>query len=144
MPRSHADLLRYKREWKRNKDARVRAGLGLDRWPCAQCSGDIVFRKRGNRRRICLDCAPTHRYALLVRRYGVDRHMYEAMYFEQNGKCAIGPCNREARCVDHDHQTGHVRGLVCQGCNAALGFVESAFWLRAALDYLQLGGVILR
>jgi hypothetical protein len=62
--------------------------------------------------------------------------MWEAMYFEQDGKCAIATCTREAKSIDHNHITGKVRALVCQGCNVALGFVESASWLTAAIDYL--------
>ena len=72
----------------------------------------------------------------MIRRYGVDKQMFEAMYFEQDGKCAIASCTREAKSVDHDHRTRKVRGLVCQGCNVALGFVESARWLTDALQYL--------
>jgi Recombination endonuclease VII len=63
--------------------------------------------------------------------------MFDAMYFEQDGKCAITSCYREAVSVDHDHATGKVRGLVCQGCNVALGFVEDAAWLDCAFDYLR-------
>ena len=73
----------------------------------------------------------------MVRRYGVDRHMFAAMYFEQDGQCAIGTCLREAKVVDHDHLTGAVRGLICQGCNAAIGFIETDGWLDAAQAYLQ-------
>ncbi|MBO0835623.1 MAG: hypothetical protein J2P28_08905 [Actinobacteria bacterium] len=73
---------------------------------------------------------------MLVRRYGVDQQMWDAMYFEQDGQCAIAPCTREAACVDHDHVTGEIRQLLCQGCNVAIGFIEQRDWLPAALDYL--------
>lgn len=72
----------------------------------------------------------------MVRRYGVDRHMFYAMYFEQNGKCLITSCVREARVVDHDHASGLVRGLLCQGCNVAVGFVENPQWMQEAKEYL--------
>jgi hypothetical protein len=73
---------------------------------------------------------------MLVQRYGVDKAMFEAMYFEQDGKCAMPVCEREAFSVDHDHDTGRPRGLLCQGCNVALGFVESEVWLADARAYL--------
>ncbi|WP_221305103.1 endonuclease domain-containing protein [Streptomyces sp. Ag109_O5-1] len=71
-----------------------------------------------------------------MRRYGVDKQMFEAMYFDQDGKCAIENCRREAACIDHDHATGKVRGLLCQGCNVAIGFVEWQGWVAGARAYL--------
>lgn len=46
------------------------------------------------------------------------------MLAAQQGRCAI--CGREPRSgkhlhVDHDHDTGRVRGLLCFSCNAAIG-----------------------
>ncbi len=42
-------------------------------------------------------------------------------------------------CVDHDHQTGFVRGLLCRDCNAALGlFKDSQEILERAIGYLEI------
>lgn len=122
---------------RRHLDKKRAATQGLT-WPCIQCGGPIRWTggNGGNRLTICRECAPTDRYRWLVRRYGVDRAMFEAMYFDQDGKCAINRCTREAACVDHCHTTGRVRGLLCQGCNVAIGFVEDAAWMKAAADYL--------
>jgi hypothetical protein len=62
--------------------------------------------------------------------------MFDAMYFDQDGKCAIESCLREAKSVDHNHMTGVVRGLLCQGCNVAIGFLENELWLKGANEYL--------
>jgi hypothetical protein len=86
---------------------------------------------------ICDVCAPDTRFRMLVQRYGVDKIMFEAMYFDQDGRCAIASCIREARSVDHDHQTGKVRGLLCQGCNIAVGFLENSVWMDGAREYLR-------
>lgn len=130
-------LRQYKATWKREKDKQRRIERGLDQWKCRQCWAVITYRPRGgNRTLVCFDCAPDSRFRSMVRRYGVDQHMFAAMYFDQDGKCAIASCPREARAIDHDHQTGRVRGLVCQGCNVALGFLESPRWMADALAYL--------
>lgn len=71
-----------------------------------------------------------------MKRYGVDKPMFEAMYFDQDGKCAIDSCDREAKCVDHCHATGRIRGLLCRGCNVAIGFVEDSAWMYGAAAYL--------
>lgn len=41
-------------------------------------------------------------------------------------------------CVDHDHETGKVRGVLCRGCNGALGkFGDTVAGVRRALAYLE-------
>ncbi|HSF26017.1 MAG TPA: endonuclease VII domain-containing protein [Actinomycetes bacterium] len=55
---------------------------------------------------------------------------------DQAGRCPIclaGPAVH----VDHDHETGAVRGLVCFQCNAALGQLRSPFVIRRAAAYLE-------
>lgn len=121
-------------------EAKRRAAKASETWPCTQCGCPISWtpgNKGGNRRRICLTCAPDDRFRALVRRYGVDKQMFEAMYFDQDGQCAIPSCTREAKSVDHDHATGRVRGLLCQGCNVAVGFLESPDWVQDATRYLE-------
>jgi len=58
-------------------------------------------------------------------RYGITLAEFETMNEAQNGLCAI--CdkqpNREFLDVDHCHETGKVRGLLCNKCNQALGLL---------------------
>jgi hypothetical protein len=57
--------------------------------------------------------------------YGITPEDYDKMFAEQNGRCAI--CGNESTkrlCVDHDHKTGKIRGLLCFDCNKALGFIH--------------------
>ncbi len=76
----------------------------------------------------------------LVRKYGVTLVEYARMLNEQGGCCAIcgrpEPSNRGLD-VDHDHETGDVRGLLCTSCNRVIGHAhDSEDRLRAAADYL--------
>ena len=74
-------------------------------------------------------------------RYGLSPGQYTSMMTSQNACCAI--CGRhqsvlkKALSVDHNHITGRVRGLLCQGCNATLGYIgdspERAFKLAEYL-----------
>lgn len=59
------------------------------------------------------------------------------MAVAQNNCCAI--CKKARKLVvDHDHLTGRVRGLLCKGCNTALGvFGDSTVGLRQAIAYLE-------
>ena len=68
--------------------------------------------------------------------YGITQQDYERMYYEQNGKCAI--CGKEKKLVvDHDHQTGRIRGLLCHRCNSHLGYInDSPDILLKTISYL--------
>lgn len=72
-------------------------------------------------------------------KYGVTRDQYEAMLVTQAGNCAICGVNKGSDLrIDHNHQTGAVRGLLCDSCNNGLGrFKDNPFILQAAIKYLQ-------
>lgn len=57
----------------------------------------------------------------------------------QGGCCAICKAPKGNKlCVDHDHRTGKVRGLLCSNCNAGLGmFKDSEDLLQSAKGYLN-------
>jgi hypothetical protein len=62
------------------------------------------------------------------------------MLEKQGGVCAVcgGPPLGKGRYhVDHDHVTGHVRGLLCHKCNVALGLVgDDVAQLAKLTEYL--------
>ncbi len=101
---------------------------------------EFYLRETGTRRNECKVCTLEQRR---IKRFGVCDTQYEEMLDEQDGRCAI--CRRalySTRCtkfaVDHDHQTGAIRGLLCHKCNTALGSMEDdTDRLAAAIDYLH-------
>jgi hypothetical protein len=71
-------------------------------------------------------------------------HEYDALLESQGGRCAIcrtdepGGKHNTHFMVDHDHETGEVRGFLCGACNVALGVMkDDSVRLRAAADYLD-------
>lgn len=86
---------------------------------------------------------PQTRERHLVRKYGVDLPTYSAMLRAQDGRCAIcGAAEAEqfkgVLHVDHCHDTGEVRGLLCRGCNHMLGVVkDDPEVLQKAIAYLM-------
>jgi hypothetical protein len=78
----------------------------------------------------------------LKQNYGLSFQDLISMYERQGKKCLV--CTKEMSfenrgChVDHDHQTGKVRGLLCRSCNLLLGYAEDNIQtLKSAIKYLK-------
>jgi hypothetical protein len=81
-----------------------------------------------------------------IYKFGLTPEMFNQLWESQNGSCAI--CKRslsrawedrrkpDGVCVDHDHATGIVRGLLCVMCNRGLGFFKEPRHLLTAYTYL--------
>jgi hypothetical protein len=112
-------------------------------------------KNKNYRRTYCLPC--DREYERVNRRdyrknwqlknhYGITLEQYKEMLKEQNGLCAI--CGNpetdkigetlSTLAVDHDHETGRVRGLLCKKCNTAIGlFFENIDTIKKAIKYLK-------
>lgn len=76
--------------------------------------------------------------AALKRKYNMGIDDYEAMVFLQDSKCLVCDCVADVLVVDHCHETGVVRGLLCNLCNTGMGQLrDSAELLRSAARYLD-------
>lgn len=74
--------------------------------------------------------------------YGITEKDYNKLFEEQCGGCAICGTHqsklKKALSVDHNHETGQIRGLLCNKCNLLLGNASDNFIiLRSAADYLE-------
>lgn len=92
--------------------------------------------------------APNTRHCKICRRdydwqyrYGLSPEQYYELYKAQDGKCKI--CGKklpdgEYLHVDHNKETGEVRGLLCKGCNIGLGsFKDNPESLINAAKYIK-------
>jgi len=84
------------------------------------------------------------RHYHLKRRYGIGADEFDELVRQQGGVCAI--CGRpDPEHVDHSHETGAVRGILCFNCNGGLGqFRDSTDSLLAAARYLDAHDVSMR
>jgi hypothetical protein len=72
-----------------------------------------------------------------MKRYGITEEEYEAIKVSQAGVCAICSSDEEL-VVDHCHENGHIRGLLCKQCNGALGmFKDNIQTMQRAIGYLN-------
>lgn len=74
----------------------------------------------------------------LIKKYGITLEQYDEMYTSQGGKCKICKDVYEVLYVDHNHSTNKVRGLLCNKCNSAIGFLgEKEENFISAMEYLR-------
>lgn len=96
---------------------------GKSRKRCRQCD---YARKKEYRERL------TNRDGILLRKrgehykkkYGLTLSDVEALLARFKDACGLCASTRFL-CVDHDHATGAVRGILCTRCNTAVGFIET-------------------
>lgn len=79
----------------------------------------------------------------LKKAYGITPDEYELLLDLQRFECAIcgtrEPGGKGMFAVDHNHDTGDVRGLLCNRCNSGIGMLlESVDLLQQAINYLRL------
>jgi hypothetical protein len=116
---------------------------------CERCHGEIPPERNARAKFCSRDCklrssqpARSRRYQLKTK-YGITEAEFDALLAEQGGGCAIcgttTPRGRGQRFhVDHCHETGKVRGILCSECNTGLGkFRDDPDLLRRALAYLS-------
>lgn len=77
-------------------------------------------------------------------KYGITPADFDRMKSDQNGACALcrEPLQENQVHVDHDHNTGRVRGLLCIGCNVGLGQYERMLTLLGAEKLSAYAGTI--
>jgi len=85
-----------------------------------------------------------HTNSDLKRKHGITLEEYNGLLAEQHGRCKICLTTHSNRrttnrlAVDHDHNTGLIRGLLCESCNRAIGLLkDNPSLLRKAAEYLE-------
>ena len=127
---------------------------------CSKCKVQkplTDYHKRSNRpcgvRSICKECYKGYKYKRrdgynreydLMKSYSITTKEYDDLLKQQDGKCKIcgttSPIEGRKKylCVDHDHNTGKIRGLLCDKCNRGIGLLNDDIKIiKNALDYLS-------
>ena len=126
----------------------------VDTKPCHQCKKvkpltDYYKRSLSSTGYVatCKECQKRawsnedHRAYQYKKKYGITMDDYNDMFASQHGECGI--CSKHQSeldyhlCVDHNHTTGEVRGLLCRDCNKALGMLgDDKESIQKVMDYL--------
>lgn len=122
---------------------------GKPRAMCKLCFNEYQRNFRlNNREKLLFDRrnAPSNsrtnrRIRNLRYKYNITIEDYNKMFTVQNGKCFIcdsPPEENDVLCVDHCHESGNVRKLLCRKCNKALGlFNDDLNVIKKAFIYIQ-------
>lgn len=115
---------------------------------CKSCQRVLPLDNFYSKFTICKECCKRkrqlngrQRWLDLEKNYGLLEQQFLTLWNHQNGKCKI--CrndfeNHSKACVDHNHKTHQIRGLLCNDCNLILGYSkESVQTLCAAIKYLE-------
>lgn len=73
----------------------------------------------------------------LLAKYSITLEQFDSMIIEQEGRCYICELPTSKLFVDHNHDTGEVRKLLCNKCNTQLHGIENSKFLEKALAYLE-------
>lgn len=154
------DLVHYAKGLCRNHYAKSHR-LRPEPFICSFCGAEFKARRHSSEVRYCSAvCKNTARNRdgrgqHSVRRwqfktkYGISIEDYESLRESQGRACAIcgrtDPIGRVSKFgpdywlhVDHDHETGNVRGLLCSNCNQAIGLLgENVDNVRRVVSYLE-------
>jgi hypothetical protein len=94
----------------------------------SRCKACLAKNRRANYDRYRIKQRLAERRWWLRTEYGLTIEDYDALLEKQGGACAVcqAPTGAQARRlhIDHDHETGKVRGLLCGPCNSALGLLR--------------------
>lgn len=115
-------------------------------WYTAVWSDDKKAQAKNHQRAFRAANPDYARWMSIKSKYGLTKEQYEELLEKQGGICAIcrQPETRTTKAgvtmllhVDHCHNSGKIRGLLCHRCNSALGlFMESSEILSSAVNYL--------
>lgn len=113
------------------KNKMAKSGYGSK---CLSCE-----RQRGKAKRNKTPISA--REAQLRNKYGITNQVYIDLAVGQDHRCKLCCVKTEETLhVDHCHESGIVRGLLCRACNTGLGFFkDNVETLKRAIIYVELG-----
>ena len=110
--------------------------------PGGQKSSRAHYRKYASKPEI----KEVRKWSSIKRKFGITKDQWENIFISQNKSCGIclkkEPDHLRDWAVDHDHNTGAIRGILCQKCNILLGAADDSIKiLTSAIKYLNRNGI---
>lgn len=111
---SKAEKAAYKREWRKRNPEKER--LAIKRWQAKNPRKEYYREwKRKNPEKVA-----RNQKKQWLKRYGLTIDRYDELVVKGCALCGT----KKNPCIDHDHDTGRVRGILCSRCNIMIGHYE--------------------
>lgn len=152
MPRDMAKKRAYDQEYRKSHREEVLARSSAYYWShrdearkrSAKYRADHYEKLRIAKKEYTKTHGEQARARQLVRVFGISAVDYQSLLDKQNGECAVcgsrDPGSKRVKrfFVDHNHDTGKVRGLLCCNCNVAVGMLKDSVGRAYAIaKYLE-------
>lgn len=127
---------RLRREWQKNNKDKVR----IIREKYLNANREKLAAKAAMYRKSNPSKVAKLAHRMNLKKTGISDCEFDRILLTQNNKCAI--CLNDNSlghrlCVDHDHETNEIRGLLCHNCNRGIGLLgDSIDRLQSAIEYL--------
>lgn len=118
---------------------------GLPREKCKECTAKeaAIWRRNNPEKHRAIYQRNNHKSNLRLR-FGITIEQYNILVAQSDGLCSIcrEPESRDRRLsLDHDHESGEIRGFLCCRCNLLLGNIKDNIkLLQGAVEYLRTRG----
>lgn len=111
---------------------------------CKSCKKESTIEWRNSNRKIYNETMreynKKHYARLRLQRYKISPEQYEKMLSDQKFMCKLcgsGPSKKRPLAIDHHHDSGIVRGLLCYSCNRAIAILDNPKLLEKAIQYIK-------
>lgn len=131
-----------RRELEQIRKASVNNPISVTEKICGRCKAskpsDAFSRNRYASDGLGYMCRECDKLNKKARYYGLSPEAYNKMLTIQDNKCCICECVMDEPHVDHCHENGKVRGLLCTRCNVLIGMAkDKTQTLASAIEYLS-------
>lgn len=123
--------------WLRRQGVEIRSNGSGKRIECIKCG--ISFNSTQGSQKYCVDCGSTYKNRANILKHGITEEQYEFLLKRSGGCCEL--CGfkplegYKALAIDHDHETGLIRGLLCRNCNLMLGWIDNKNYMQKVEAY---------
>jgi hypothetical protein len=105
---------------------------------CTRCN--VSFIKTQNAQKYCSGCGEKYKDRANILKHGLSDEQYAFLLERSGNACELcgyvpGPNATKSLSIDHDHNTGLTRGLLCYDCNIRMAFMDDSEWLSKAFRY---------
>lgn len=124
--------------WLRRHGVEIRSKGSGRRQNCKSCDKSFVTKQGAQI--YCDNCGAVYRDRHNILKHGLSKEQFVFLADRSSGECELcghvpGPRATKSLAIDHDHNTGLIRGLLCGNCNLMMGWIDNPKWLEKALSY---------